>query len=75
MQRNSFERAACLCANYAVGTAGAQVCSTQSWAKVLRIADRNQKVSSIPALKDAAHWILEAEGKAKLLRENICIKT
>ena len=42
----------------------AKPASKHWWAKVRRIRNRKQQVSSIPALKDGANWILEADAKA-----------
>ena len=42
----------------------AKPASKHWWAKVRRIGNRKQQVSSIPALKDGANWILDAEAKA-----------
>ena len=52
----------------------AKPASKQWWAKVRRIADRKQKVSSIPALKDGAKWILESEGKANCFATTFAAK-
>ena len=49
----------------------AKPASKHWWAKVRRIGNRKQQVSSIPTLKDGANWILEAEAKGKLLRDHL----